>query len=73
MNEENDDSPRWWDQAELTKLVLASNKISFIPRDIKNLSTLVSLDVFVFLLSLKFHVSFLIENKTKKIDSRQLY
>ena len=36
---------RWWEQADLTKLILASNAISDISADIKQLSCLTVLDV----------------------------
>ena len=41
--EENDF--KWWDQVDLNKLILASNKIKSIPKDVRNLSSLVTLDV----------------------------
>lgn len=41
-----DDSPeRWWDYVDLTKLLLASNKLSSIPGDIENLVSLTVLDL----------------------------
>ena len=45
MNTENTDEYRWWQQTELQKLIIASNKITSIPKDVKNLQSLVSLDV----------------------------
>ena len=36
---------KWWDAVELTKLILASNKIKSVPKDIKCLSLLTTLDV----------------------------
>jgi hypothetical protein len=45
MDGENSNECRWWQQTELQKLIVASNKIKSIPRDIKNLQSLVSLDV----------------------------
>ena len=44
-NNENTEEYRWWQQVELQKLILASNKIKIIPRDVKNLQSLVTLDV----------------------------
>jgi hypothetical protein len=41
----NDNEFKWWDQVDLTKLILAANKITKVPSDIKVLSTLVTLDV----------------------------
>lgn len=41
----NDNEFKWWDQVDLTKLILAANKIKLVPSDIKALSTLVTLDV----------------------------
>ena len=35
---------RWWDQVDLVKLILASNKLSNIPEDIKHLPALTVLD-----------------------------
>ena len=43
-NNDNEDS-KWWNQVELTKLILASNKIKQIPTDIQQLDTLCTLDV----------------------------
>jgi len=40
-----DNDERWWDQVELTKLILASNKIQDLSEDVKLLSALQSLDV----------------------------
>lgn len=36
---------RWWDQVELTKLILASNKLTTLSSDISLLTSLVQLDV----------------------------
>ena len=36
---------RWWEQVDLTKLILASNAIDHLSEDIKLLPALVSLDV----------------------------
>ena len=36
---------RWWDQVDLTKLIMASNLLTTIPDDIAQLSALVILDV----------------------------
>ena len=36
---------RWWEQVELTKLILATNKLTQITKDIKHLSNLTSLDI----------------------------
>ena len=36
---------KWWDQVDLNKLILASNKIQIIPKDVQHLSTLVTFDV----------------------------
>lgn len=38
---------RWWDQTELTKLILASNWLTELSDDISNLSSLTVLDVSV--------------------------
>ena len=43
--EEGENEFKWWDQVDLTKLILAANKIKLVPSDIKALSTLVTLDV----------------------------
>ncbi|KAF6025310.1 LRRC40 [Bugula neritina] len=40
-----DNDERWWDQVELTKLILASNKIQDLSEDVKLLSALQSLDI----------------------------
>ena len=45
LDDENNDSLKWWDQIELVKLILASNKIKYIPKEIKQLFSLVVLDV----------------------------
>jgi hypothetical protein len=42
-----DDEYRWWQQTELQKLIMASNSIKVIPKDIKNLLSLHTLDVSV--------------------------
>ncbi len=47
MNSDNNDEYRWWQQTELQKLILASNKIKVVPKDIKNLQSLVTLDVII--------------------------
>ncbi|XP_076346434.1 leucine-rich repeat-containing protein 40-like isoform X1 [Tachypleus tridentatus] len=39
------DGERWWDQVDLTKLILASNKLSTIPSEISNLQALTVFDV----------------------------
>ncbi len=44
-NMEDENGEKWWDQIELTKLILASNKIKILPKDIKQLYTLIALDV----------------------------
>jgi hypothetical protein len=44
LNFEANDA-KWWNQVELKKLILAFNKITYIPRQIEQLSTLVVLDV----------------------------
>ena len=36
---------KWWEQVDLNKLILASNKIKIITKDVENLNSLVSLDV----------------------------
>ena len=36
---------RWWDQVDLTKLILAANNISELSADLKLLSALAVLDV----------------------------
>lgn len=36
---------RWWDQTELTKLILASNWLTALSDDIRNFSALTVLDV----------------------------
>ena len=36
---------KWWEQVDLNKLILASNKIKTITKDVQNLNSLVSLDV----------------------------
>jgi len=38
---------KWWDAIELSKLILASNKIKSVPKDIKCLSSLTTLDVYL--------------------------
>lgn len=40
-------SDRWWEQTDLTKLLLSSNQISQISEDIRLLPALVTLDVSV--------------------------
>ena len=45
MSNDNDSDYKWWDQIDLVKLIAASNRIKFIPKDIKYLNTLVTLDV----------------------------
>jgi hypothetical protein len=44
VNFESNDS-KWWNQVEIKKLILAFNRITHIPRQIEQLSTLVVLDV----------------------------
>jgi Leucine-rich repeat (LRR) protein len=39
------DDERWWDQVDLTKLILAANQIKEIPDDIHLLTALTILDV----------------------------
>ena len=39
-----DSKERWWDQADLTKLILASNALTSLPADIANLPALTVLD-----------------------------
>ena len=41
----DDNDFRWWDQVEIQKLILASNKIKIVPKDIKALTALTTLDV----------------------------
>ncbi len=36
---------RWWEQVDLTKLILASNTLAHLSEDIRQLSALVVLDV----------------------------
>ncbi len=36
---------RWWEQVDLTKLILASNQLTHLSEDIKNLPALTVLDV----------------------------
>ena len=43
--DDNGDNFKWWDQANLTKLILASNKLRVIPRNAQSLNSLVILDV----------------------------
>jgi len=43
--ERNDEELKWWDHIDLTKLILASNKIQLITKEIKYLNSLVNLDV----------------------------
>lgn len=45
MDTNDNDEYRWWQQAELQKLILASNKIKVISKEIKNLNSIVTLDV----------------------------
>jgi Leucine-rich repeat (LRR) protein len=40
-----DDDCKWWDHVNLTKLILASNKITNIPKEAALLDSLVTLDV----------------------------
>jgi hypothetical protein len=40
---------RWWEQVDLTKLILASNAIERLTNDIQLLPALVVLDVLIFL------------------------
>ena len=40
-----DSDERWWDQVELNKLILASNKLQTISENVKLLSALNNLDV----------------------------
>ena len=39
------DDERWWDQVDLTKLILAANQIKEIPDDVRLLTALTILDV----------------------------
>ena len=39
------DDERWWDQVDLTKLILAANQIKEIPDDVRLLTALAILDV----------------------------
>ncbi|RNA38661.1 leucine-rich repeat-containing 40 [Brachionus plicatilis] len=41
---ENNQS-KWWNQVELTKFIIASNKLKIIPQDIQKLSNLIFLDI----------------------------
>ena len=41
----NNEDFKWWDQANLTKLILASNRIKLLPKIVQQLSSLVILDV----------------------------
>jgi hypothetical protein len=43
---DNQEDFKWWEQTELQKLILASNKIKIIPKEIQNLQTLITFDVF---------------------------
>jgi len=36
---------KWWEQVDLNKLIMASNKIKIMPKDVQNLNSLVTLDV----------------------------
>jgi hypothetical protein len=44
-NEDDETGFKWWQQIDLQKIFLASNKLKDIPKDIQYLDTLVSLDV----------------------------
>ena len=71
-----DDEYRWWQQTELQKLIMASNSIKVIPKDIKNLLSLHTLDVSVLIqkktLFIEMCINFLFgqvhDNKLEKID-----
>ena len=42
---DNNDECKWLDHVNLSKLILASNKITYIPKDVQLLDSLVTLDV----------------------------
>ena len=48
---DNNEGDRWWQQVELQKLILASNKIKILSKDIQNLKTLITLDVTKYILN----------------------
>ena len=58
INEKSDtdrnenDNFNWWDQVNLTKLILASNKLRIIPKNVQSLNSLVILDVIIILFDL---------------------
>ena len=41
----NNEDFKWWDQVNLTKLILAANRIKLLPKIVQQLSSLVILDV----------------------------
>lgn len=45
MSMESGENDRWWDQVQLTKLILAFNSLRIIPASIQDLSSLNVLDV----------------------------
>lgn len=45
MSWDNTDSGSWWEQVDLTKLILASNSLTDIPAEIKNFVALTVFDV----------------------------
>lgn len=45
FDKSDQDESKWWTYVELTKLILASNKIRVIPREVNMLSSLTVLDV----------------------------
>lgn len=58
INEKSDtdrnenDNFNWWDQVNLTKLILASNKLRIIPKNVQSLNSLVILDVIIIIILL---------------------
>ena len=46
MDEDTDADFKWWDQIDLSKLIVATNRIRAIPKEVGLLSALVTLDVF---------------------------
>ena len=44
-NEDHENGFKWWQQIDMQKLILASNKITEIPKDIQFLESLVTFDV----------------------------
>lgn len=44
-DDQNDENFKWWDRVNLTKLILASNKLKTVPKNVQLLSSLVILDV----------------------------